>query len=137
MIKKSLILSLLSLGGIISTACLKASNPPDTLCLTIKQVDYFIFQDIDAKFLRKDTTLKANKIKDLSRVITKLADETTNYESILKLKDEQVAVNKKAFTDLSIKFTKLEKKRDLFKTGSMVFGCTTIILTGVILLLVK
>lgn len=137
MTKKSLILSLLSLGGIIWTASLKASNPPDTLCLTIKQVDYLIFQDTDAKFLRKDTTFKSNKIKDLNRIIIKQTDEITSNESIVKLKDEQVTVNKKAFVDLSIKYTKLEKKRSLFRTGSLVFGCTTIILTGVILMLVK
>lgn len=134
MIRTLLTLLLLSLGNTVWIASLKAQGSDSPICLTTKQIDYLILQESDAHFLRIDTTIKGDKIKDLNRVINNQAGVITGGESIMKLRDKEINNYKVSFTDLSKKFTKQSKKLSLFRNGTVIFICTTIILGGVLLL---
>jgi hypothetical protein len=98
-------------------------------------VDYFILQDLDAKFLRKDTTFKGSKIKDLNRVISRQTDIIDNNNSVVSLKDTIINRQGIAFNQLKDKCTKQGKKLNLFKTVTAVLGGSTIILICLLLLL--
>jgi hypothetical protein len=139
MIRILLNLLLLFPGGGMWIACLRCQpiSPPDTLCLTYKQVDYFLCQDVDAKMLRKDTTFKGDKIRQLNRIILKQTDIIDNNQEVVNLKDIIISKWKSDYIKISLKLEKKDKKLSLFRGGTIIFGCTTLILTGVILLLVK
>jgi len=103
--------------------------------MSVERIDYLLFEQRDAQFLRIDTTLKADKIKGLNRIILKMADSYDKHESILKVKNDEIAARKEANDELVIKYNKQEKKLKNFKSTTLIFGCTTLILSGLIILI--
>lgn len=87
--------------------------------------------------LRKDTTFKGDKIRQLNRIILKQLDVIDNNQSVVILKDTIISKCKADYARMSLSLSKKDKKLSLFRSGTIIFGCTTLILTGLILLLAK
>jgi hypothetical protein len=92
-------------------------------------------EQADATFLRRDTALKTIKIRDLNRIIVRQLDIQTKYESMLRLKDEEIKDGKKSYDEVFARFSKERKRSAGWRAAAVCFGGTTIILTGIILLL--
>lgn len=132
MIKRSLILSLLILGNIIWIPCLKAQDSDSIVCLTTQRLDYLLLEQIDAHELRKDTTFKADKIKDQNRVILFQSRIIDNNNMLVNLKDTIISKQVSDYNLLSKKFIKQQKHLKFFKGTTLGLG---IIVTGLFLLL--
>jgi hypothetical protein len=92
-------------------------------------------QQREARFLRLDTAFKQDKINNLNLIILRQTDISDKQESLVKSKNDEIYEYKVAQTDLIKKFDKQGKKLRNFKSAALVFGSTTLILIGLLLVL--
>lgn len=132
MTKRSLKTLLLFLGNIIWIVSLKAQASDSSVILNNKEIDYFISHQLDAQFLRKDTTFKGQELRGLNTIVLKQANIISNNESVLTIKNKEVTERQTALDNLSSKYIKQGKSLSFFKNTTAIFLCVTIIL-GMIL----
>jgi len=134
MTRKSLKILLLSLGSIIWTVSLKAQVSDSLTCLNNKEIDFFVSEQRDAVFLRKDTTYKGEEIRGLNIIVLKQANTISNNELNVKIKTKEVDERQVALDNLSAKYLKRGKSLSIFKNTTLIFLCTTFIMGGILVL---
>lgn len=90
---------------------------------------------MDATFLRKDTLLKGMAIRNLNKIILKQADIQSKSNALIKSKDDQVKGCQKASGELADMYKNEYKRKKAWRNATVVFGGTTLILSGLIFLL--
>lgn len=116
---------------IILTQSLRAQDCDTITCLSNRKLDYLISEQSNATFLRKDTTLKADKIKDLWRTVNKQADVLSKTDAINRLNKDEIRDLNKSFDDMYARFVKSDKWRKRWRSATGIFVSITIILIGV------
>ena len=126
------------------TVCLKSQVSGNKICLTQQELDYFVNQDLNAKYLVVDTTLKGIKYRQCDS-INSVNDKKIAYfraneidlKEISKKKDIIIANNKMDIIKLNDKCDKQVRINKRLKNGLIISGSIIVLQSSLIYLFVK
>lgn len=130
MTTKLLKVLLFLLVNITSIVYSNAQASDSVTCLKNKQLDYLLLEQRDANFLRADTTLKSETIKDKNKIISKQEDDNSKLENIIYVNKNFVVECNKINLELNKQINKKEKSLSFFRPGF--YSLATIILIEVL-----
>jgi len=122
------------LSIILLTPCLK-SQEKDKICLTISEMDYFVYQDLSQKALCKDTAEYKKQIATKNIQMALYKANEADYKSQISNSNTLLKNSKDELTNVRID---LNKQKDKVKRrGGIIIGSVTVNILFITIVAIK